>query len=73
MAVINWPRDCRRGPDDHRGLSTSTELTSPSRRVLSRFLSGQWRIACWRVSGDEPHRGQVVSGRSLHHERWAAR
>ena len=68
-----WPSARMRGPDDQMGLPSSTEVTSPSRRALSRDLFGQCRIACAKDSGAEPQRGQVVLGRSLHQEGWAER
>ena len=73
VAVINWPSACVSVACDHRGLSSPSDVTSPSRRVLSRALSGQLRMACWKVSGAEPHRGHVVSGWSSHQEGCAAR
>ena len=73
VAMINRPSACMRGPDDQRGLLSSKEVTSPSRRDLSRFFFGQWRIACVKDSGSEPQRGQVSLGSSLHQEGWAAR
>ena len=73
VAVMKRPSACVRVLSDHRGLSSSSEVTSPSRRVLLRVLSGQWRIACSKVSGAEPHRGQASWGSSLHQEGCAAR
>ena len=48
--------------DVQRGLPSSREVTSPSRRVLSRALFGQCRIVCVKDSGAEPQRGQVLLG-----------
>ena len=73
VAVINWPRACVRGPDDQRGLLSYREVTSPSRRDLSRSFFRQWKITCVKDSGPEPQRGQVSLGSSLHQEGWAAR
>ena len=68
VAVINWLSACMRSPDDQRGLPSSKEVTSPSRRDLSRFFVGQWRIGCVKDSGSEPQGGQVSLGSSLHQE-----
>ena len=73
VAAINRPSACMRGPDVHRGLPSSKEVTSPSRRDLSRSLIGQRRIACVKVAGAEPQRGHVLLGNSLHQEGCAAR
>ena len=65
VAMMNWLSACVRGPDDHRGLPSSKEVTSPSRRDLSQSFFGQCRIACVKDSGPEPQRGQVSLGSSL--------
>ena len=73
VTVMNWPSACVRGFDVQRGLPSSREVTSPIRRVLSRALVGQCKIACVKDSGAEPHRGQVSFGSWLHQEGCAAR
>ena len=57
VVVMNWPSACMRGPDDQRGLPSSREVTSPSRRDRLRFFFGQWRIACVKDAVSEPQRG----------------
>ena len=65
---MNWPSAPTRGFDDHRGLSLYSEVTSPSRRDLSRILSGQWRIVWLKVLGVELQLGQRSLGSRLHQE-----
>ena len=68
VAMMNRPSACVRGPDDQRGRPSSKEVTSPSRRDLSLYFVGQWRIAYVKDSESEPQRGQVSLGSSLHQE-----
>ena len=70
---MNWPKACMRWVDDQRGLLSSSDDTSPSRRDFSRFFRGQWRMAWAKVLGAEAHRGQVWLGESFRHEGCAAR
>ena len=62
VAVMYWPRACIRGSSDQTGLPSSKEVTSPSRRVFSRVLFGQCRIACAKDSGAESQRGHMSLG-----------
>ena len=73
VAVINWPKACTRWLLNDRGLPSSKDVNSPSRRDLSRILRGQWRTAWEKVSGLEAQRGQVWLGNSLYQEGCAAR
>ena len=73
VTMMNWPKACMRWADDQRGLPSSRDVTSPSRRDLSRSFRGQWRTAWAKVSEAEAQRGQVWLGDSLHHEGCAAR
>ena len=73
VVVIYWPSACVDVACVQMGLSLSSDVTSPSRRVLSRALSGQTRMACSKISGAEPHQGHVVSGWSSYQEGCAAR
>ena len=41
VAVMNWPSACMSGCDVQRGLPSSKEIASPSRRDLSWLFVGQ--------------------------------
>ena len=66
VAVMNWPSACMRGLDVHMGLSSSKEVTSPSRSDVSWTLFGQRRMVCVKDSGAELQQGHVSLGSSLH-------
>ena len=53
-------RFSRRG-EDPSGASWPTSVTPWRRRDLTSCLEGQDRIACSKVSGSKPQRGQQVS------------
>ena len=61
------------GRDDQSGASGPTSVTPWRRRHLLCCLEGQERIACLKVSGSKPQRGQKVSASGDLQVRWAAR
>jgi len=63
----------RRGRDDHSGASGPTSAMPWRRRALTCCLEGQERMACSKVSGSRPQRGQEVSPSGDFHVGWAAR
>ena len=63
----------RSGRDDQSVASGPTSVTAWRRRDLLCCLQGQDRIACSKVSGSTPQRGQEVSGSGDLQVGWAAR
>ena len=61
-----------RGREDQSGASGPTSVTPWRRRDLLCCLEGQERIACSKVSGCEPQRGQEVSASGDLQVGWAA-
>ena len=61
------------GRDVQSGASGSTLVTPWRRRDLLCCLEGQERIACSKVSGSKPQRGQEVSASGDLHVGWVAR
>jgi len=62
-----------RGRDDQCGASGPTSVTPWRRRNLRCCLEGQERMACSKVSGSRPQRGQEVSASGDLQVGWAAR
>ena len=62
-----------RGRDDQSGASGPTSVTPWRRRDLLCCLEGQERMACSKVSGSKPQRGQEVSASGDLQVGWAAR
>ena len=62
-----------RGRDVQRGASGSTLVTPWRRRDLLCCLEGQESMACSKVSGSKPQRGQEVSVSGDLQVGWAAR
>jgi len=73
VSVMYSPSARIRRGSDHVDASCAREETSFSRRSRARWLAGQVRMACVKVSGSIPHRGQVGSGFSSNHAVCAAR
>jgi len=73
VSVMYSPSARMRRGSDHVVASCAREETSFSRRSRTRLRAGQESIACWKDSGQVPHRGQDGSGSSSDHEGWAAR
>jgi len=63
----------RSGRDDQSGASGPTSVTPWRRRDLLCCLDGHDRIACSKVSGSKPQRGQEVSASWDFQVGWAAR
>ena len=61
------------GRDDQSGALGPTSVTPWRRRDLLCCLDGQDRIACAKVSGSKPQRGQEVSASGDLHVGCAAR
>jgi len=61
------------GRDDERGPSGPTSATPWRRRDVLCCHEGQNRMACSKVSGSKPQRGQEVSALVDLHVGWAAR
>jgi len=61
------------GRDDQSGASGPTSVTPWRRRDRLCCLEGQERMACSKVSGSKPQRGQEVSGLGDLHVGCAAR
>jgi len=59
--------------DDQSGAAGPTSVTPWRRRDLLCCLEGQDRMACLKVSGFKPQRGQEVSASGDLHVGWAAR
>ena len=62
-----------KGRDVLSGASGPTSVTPWRRRDLVCCLEGQERMACWKVSGSKPQRGQEVSALGDLQVGWAAR
>ena len=64
-----------RGRDDHSGASRPSSVTPWRRRDLLCCFEGQDhdRMACSKVSGSKPQRGQEVSASGDLQVGWAAR
>jgi len=59
--------------NDQSGASGLIAVTPWRRRDLLCFLEGQERMACSKVSGSKPQRGQEVSASGDLQVGWAAR
>ena len=73
VSVMYSPKTRIRWGSDHRLASCLREERSFSRRSRSLTQAGQVRMACRKVSGSVPQRGQVGSGFSSNQEGCAAR
>jgi len=73
VSVICSPSARMRRGSDHVVASYAREETSFSRWSRARWVVRQVRMACVKVSGSTPHRGQVGSGLSSNHKVCAAR
>jgi len=73
VSVMYPPSARMRRGSDHIVASSAREEASFSRGPRTSVRAGHVRMACWKDSGPVPHRGQVGSGFSSNHERWAAR
>ena len=62
-----------RGRDDQSGASGPTSVTPWRRSDLLCCLEGQERMACWKVSGSKPQRGQELLASGDLQVGWAAR
>jgi len=73
VSVMYLPKAHTRRGLDHILASSPREETSFSRRSQTLARAGQDWMACWKESGQVPHRGQVRSGFSSNHAVWVAR
>jgi len=73
VSVMYSPKAHMRRGSVHRLGSGPREETSFSRRSRTLVSAGQVRMACVKVSGSVPYRGQVGFGLSSNHEVCAAR
>jgi len=73
VSVMYSPKARMRRGSVHRSASGPREETSFSRRSRALVPAGQVRMACAKLSGSVPHRGQVGSGFSSNHQVCAAR
>ena len=65
--------DQSEGRDDQSGASGPRSVTPWRRRDLLYCLEGQDRMACSKVSGSKPQRGEEVSASGDLQVGWAAR
>ena len=63
----------RRGREVHSGVSSPISVMRWRRRDLTCCFEAQERMACSKVSGPNPQRGQEVSASGDLQVRWAAR
>jgi len=73
VAPVKEASLCSRGRDVQRGASGPTSVTPWRRRDLGCCLEEHDRIACSKVSGSKPQRGQEVSASGDLQVGWAAR
>ena len=73
VSVMYSPKGRTRRGSVRRSASGPRAETSFSMRSRTLVQAGQVSMACVKVSGSIPHRGQVGSGFSSNHEVCAAR